>query len=122
MGLWGSQKSGGGLPGSADLGSLPPAGTTAPDQFLIRQNGTWAHADLAQMRGWLGAIPAGGAIRQELFAADGADYTLAATPLGDVAIISLNGLVQHDYSVSGRVVSLSEPALAGDEVQITYWA
>lgn len=47
--------------GAADWNpdTLPDADNAAPEQFIVRQNGAWVRASLAQMQSWLGGAPAG---------------------------------------------------------------
>ena len=43
-------------------------------------------------------------------------FDLWSAPVHDVVMVSLNGIIQHEYSVSGTEVVLTEPCQIEDDV------
>lgn len=49
-------------------------------------------------------------------------FTLDSAPANDVVILSLNGLIQHEYAIDGLDVVIDPPAIEDDEVLVTWMA
>ena len=60
----------GGTPWNPD--SLPTASNATPDEFIVKQSGTWRRATYEQMQTWLGGTPAPGPTDGVL--TEGGDY------------------------------------------------
>jgi hypothetical protein len=77
--------------------------------------------------GSAGGDPAGptGSARaaQARFAVAGlqGEFVLPSHPMNGICLVSLNGVLQHDYVCAGNAVSIAPPAQTGDEVMITWW-
>ena len=73
-----------------------------------------------------GTLQSGGALlaprrARVLVTADGqVRFDLASVPVNGVVLVSLNGVIQHEYALDGAAVVLTEPCLAGDDVAL-YW-
>lgn len=65
----------------------------------------------------------GGSVAQKRFAvtAAQADFVLPSNPVNGVCLVSLNGVLQHEYVCLGSTMSINPPAEAGDDVMITWW-
>jgi len=50
-----------------------------------------------------------------------ATFELTSLPVGDLALVSLNGLLQHDYTLDGLNVILDPPAEKNDSVMIVWF-
>lgn len=49
------------------------------------------------------------------------DFVLPGIPINGICLLSLNGILQHDYACLGNTVSINPPAEAGDDIIITWW-
>jgi hypothetical protein len=67
--------------------------------------------------------PGGGNVVQMRFAvtAAQADFVLPSNPVNGICLVSLNGVLQHEYVCLGSTMSIDPPAEAGDDVMITWW-
>jgi len=70
----------GGTPWNPD--ALPEAGNGTPEEFIVKQGGTWRRATYAQMQTWLGGTPAPGPTTGLL--TEGGDYL--TTESGDFIV------------------------------------
>lgn len=70
----------GGTPWNPD--ALPEANNGTPEEFIVKQNGTWRRATYAQMQTWLGGTPAPGPTTGLL--TEGGDYL--TTESGDFIV------------------------------------
>jgi len=49
------------------------------------------------------------------------EFVLSGEPVNNVALVSLNGVLQHDYICVAQTVVIDPPAEPLDDVMITWW-
>lgn len=49
-------------------------------------------------------------------------FSLPEVPLGNIVMISRNGLLQHEYTLNGKDVTILYPAKEGDSIMITWFS